>query len=38
MFVLVLGGGFVRATLKNIVGCNSFEKTFTSDELGNLVS
>ena len=28
------GGGFVRATLKNMLNPNSFEKTFTSDELG----
>ena len=28
------GGGFVRATLKNMISPNSFEKTFTSDELG----
>lgn len=28
------GGGFVRATLKNMESSNSFEKTFTSDEMG----
>ena len=27
------GGGFVKATLKNIITGNSFEKTFTSDEM-----
>ena len=27
------GGGFVRATLKNIITGNTFEKTFTSDEI-----
>lgn len=27
------GGGFVRATLKNIITGNTFEKTFTSDEM-----
>ena len=26
------GGGFVRATVKNLVSSNTFEKTFTSDE------
>ena len=27
------GGGFVRATLKGVVSGNTFEKTFTSDEI-----
>lgn len=27
------GGGFVRATLKNLINTNTFEKTFTSDEI-----
>lgn len=27
------GGGFVKATLKNIVTNNTYEKTFTSDEM-----
>jgi hypothetical protein len=27
------GGGFIRATLKNILTNNTFEKTFTSDEI-----
>mmetsp|Transcript_24411 Transcript_24411/g.35874 ORF Transcript_24411/g.35874 Transcript_24411/m.35874 type:complete len:200 (-) Transcript_24411:152-751(-) len=27
------GGGFVKATLRNITSQNSFEKTFTSDEM-----
>lgn len=31
---LIPGGGFVRATLKNLVNPQQFEKTFTSDEMG----
>lgn len=27
------GGGFVRATLKNLISSQTFEKTFTSDEV-----
>lgn len=27
------GGGFIRATLKNLITGNSYEKTFTSDEM-----
>ena len=27
------GGGFVRATLKNLITGNTYEKTFTSDEI-----
>lgn len=30
------GGGFVKATLKNMESSNTFEKTFTSDEVGKL--
>jgi translation elongation factor P/translation initiation factor 5A len=29
------GGGFVKATLKNLLTTSTFEKTFTSDESGN---
>ena len=27
------GGGFVKATLKNLITGNTYEKTFTSDEI-----
>lgn len=27
------GGGFIKATLKNLITGNSYEKTFTSDEM-----
>ena len=30
------GGGFIKATLKNVINGNSFEKTFTSDEMVEL--
>ena len=29
---MLLGGGFIRATLKNLISGQIFEKTFTSDE------
>ena len=27
------GGGFIKATLKNLITGNTYEKTFTSDEI-----